>query len=139
MIIGIRKNFVLVVSLLLFAASAFPEILPGTTGSAAGADWQASWLDLNPPITFKKGEILKIKVDGNAENVVVSLLPANSSYGSPDGIEGTVRKVPASKIVEVKLERDHPNVKQISVHAGRKAWSTPLGGNNGTIAVVSVD
>lgn len=139
MTIDLRRSFALVASVFLFAASATAEPVLGTTGSAAGDEWQSSWLDIKPPITFKKGEVLRIKVDGDAENVLVRLLPATSYPDSPDGIEGNVRKVPASKIVEVKLERDHPDVKQISVHAGKKAWTTQLGGNNGTVRVVSVD
>jgi hypothetical protein len=139
MTIDLRRSFALVAIVSLFAASAAAEPVLGTTGSTAGDDWQSSWLDIKPPTTFKKGEVLRIKVDGDAENVLVRLLPAKSQPGSPDGIEGNVRKVPAGKIVEVKLERDHPDVKQISVHAGKKAWTTSLGGNNGTVTVVSVD
>jgi hypothetical protein len=139
MIIDLRRSFALVASVFLFAASAAAEPLLGTTGSTAGDEWQSSWLNIKPPITFKKGETLRIKVDGDAENVLVRLLPATSQEHSSDGIEGNVRKVPASRIVEIKLERDHPNIKQISVHAGKKAWTTPLGGNNGTVMVVSID
>ena len=133
------RRFALVTSVLLFVACAAAEAVLGTTGSAAGDGWQSSWLDIKPPVTFKKGEVVRIRVDGDAENVLVRLLPAASEPSSADGIEGNIRKVPASKIVEVKLERDHPSVKQISVHAGKKAWTTRLGGNNGTVMVVSVD
>jgi len=135
----------------------FPDTLPGTSdnspdpqveesikeyvakGDAAGDRWQSSWFNLKTPMSFKKSERLLIKVEGGAENVLVRLLPRNSSPNSFDGIEGTVRKVPAGKVLDVKLERDHPNVKQISVHAGREAWGVPLGGNNGTVRIVSIE
>ncbi len=123
----------------LFIASAYADPLSGNTGSAAGDRWQSSWLDLNSPVSFKKGDELRITVEGNAENVIVRLLPKASRASSSDGIEGKVRKVPANGILEVRLERDHPNVKQISVHAGTVAWGTPLGGNNGKVKVVAVD
>lgn len=133
------RSIALVATLFLFATSAAAQSVQGTTGSAAGDEWQSSWLDIKPPISFKKGEVLRIKVDGDAENVLVRLLPAASRPSSSDGIEGGVRKVPASKIIEVKLDHDRPNINQISVHAGKKAWATPLGGNNGTVMVVSVE
>jgi hypothetical protein len=101
--------------------------------------WQSSWIDLKPGASFKKGETLRIKVEGNAENLLVRLLPATSQPSSSDGIEGGVRKVPANRTIDVRLERDHPNVKQISLHAGPEAWGSPLGPNNGNVTLVSVE
>lgn len=115
------------------------ETLSGQTGSGSGAGWQASWLDLKPPLSFKKGETLRIKVEGTAENFMLRLLPANSQPSSSDGVEGQVRKVPASGTLDVKLERDHPTVKQISIHAGPEAWGKPLGANNGNVNLISVE
>jgi hypothetical protein len=124
---------------LMFAALLSAEQLAGKTGSGQGNGWQSSWLDLNAPMSFKKGERLLIKVAGNAENVLVRLLPKDSPPDSADGIEGGIRKVPGSHTLVVKLESDHPEVAQISVHAGRKAWQTSLGANNGTIQVISIE
>ena len=129
----------LVVCLLMFAASLSAEQLAGDTGSGAGNEWQSSWLDLRGPMTFRKGERVLIKVQGSAEKVLVRLLPKASPPESADGIEGGPRSVPASHILVVTLESDHPDVKQISVHAGKKAWNTSLGANNGTIQVVSIE
>jgi len=125
--------------LLMFAVSASAEPLVGTTGDAAGDRWQSSWLDLKTATSFKKGERLLIKLEGNAENVLVRLLPITSTPSSSDGIDGTTRKVPPGGILDVKLERNHPNVKQISVHAGKEAWGRPLGGNNGHVRVISIE
>jgi hypothetical protein len=124
---------------LMFAALLSAEQLAGKTGSGQGNEWQSSWLDLDAPLSFKKGERLLIKVEGNAENVLVRLLPKASPPDSADGIEGRIRKVPGDHVLVVKLESDHPGVVQISVHAGRKAWQTPLGANNGTIQVISIE
>ena len=124
---------------ILFTTSAYAESLSGTTGSAAGDRWQSSWLDLKSPASFQKGEKLRIKVEGSAENVLVRLLPAKSPPDSSDGIEGRVRRVPPNGTLEVTLDRNHPDVKQISIHAGKEAWGTPLGANNGTVKVVSIE
>jgi hypothetical protein len=124
---------------LVFVTLVAAEPLVGTTDSAAGDRWQASWLDLKPPLSFKKGERLLIKVEGSAENVLVRFLPSGSSPSSSDGIEGSTRKVPVAKTLDVKIERDHPNVKQISVHGGREAWGRPLGGNNGDVRIISIE
>jgi hypothetical protein len=135
----IVRRLSLAASLFLLAAIASAESLQGTIGSSAGDQWASSWLDLSSPTDFKKGEILTIKLEGNAENVVVRLLPSTSSPGAPDGIEGYVRKVPVTKVLIVKLESNHSQVKQISVHSGHAAWQISLGGNNGNATIVSID
>lgn len=123
----------------LGVGAVFSQTLNGQPGSGSGSGWQASWLDLKPNQSFKNGETLRLRVEGNAENFLVRLLPVTSQPSSSDGIEGPVRKVPKSGALDIKLERDHPNVKQISVHAGPEAWGRPLGPNNGTITIVSVE
>ncbi len=127
------------VAVMLFAGVTFAQVLVGRTGSAAGDNWQSSWLDIKPSITFRKGETLRIKLRGDAENVLVRLLPEPSDPTSPDGIEGGVRKVPADRILVITLTRDHPNVKQISVHAASLAFDQSLGPKNGRATLVGVD
>ncbi len=124
---------------ILLTIGAYAQALLGRTGSAAGDSWQSSWLDIKPSITFKTGETLRIRLEGDAENVMVRLLPENSDPTSPDGIEGDVRKVPANRILVVTLTRNHPNVKQISVHAGSLAFDRQLGPKNGRTRIVSID
>ncbi len=124
---------------ILCVCVAFAQTLVGRTGSAAGDDWQSSWLDIKPSITFKNSETLRLKVEGDAENVVVRLLPEQSDPTSPDGIEGGVRKVPADRVLVITLTRDHLNVKQISVHAGRLAFDQSLGPKNGKARLTSVE
>jgi hypothetical protein len=135
------RSLGLVASILFFATVATPESLPGVTGSAQGDGnlWASSWLDLSSPTNFKKGQVLRITLQGDAENVVVRLLPVTSAPTSSDGIVGSARKVPDDKVLIVKLESDHQNVKQISVHSGHSAWGIPLGGNNGVVTIVSID
>lgn len=112
--------------------------IEGAIGSASGPGWQASWIDLRQVTTFKKGDKIGIAVQGTAKNVLVRLLPVGADANSPVGIEGKTRKVPSDRLVMVVLERDHPNVKQISVHAGANAWSTPLGADNGRAEISGI-
>jgi len=123
----------------LSAITASAQSIQGAPGEAAGERWQSSWLDLKPPMTFKRGEKLRLRLEGDAENVVIRLLPSGSQPTSADGVDGGVRKVPANRILEITLERDHPSVRQISVHSGREVWERPLGGNNGKARLISVD
>jgi hypothetical protein len=135
----IVRRLSLAASIFLLAAIASAESLQGTTGHSEGDQWASSWLDLSSPTDFKKGEILTIKLEGNAENVVVRLLLSTSPPDAQDGLEGYVRKVPVTKVLIVKLESNHSQVKQISVHSGHAAWQISLGGNNGNATIVSID
>ncbi len=139
-----RRVFMFVAATLVGCTGATAQrVLPiqGVTGSAAGPNWQASWLDLKPPLAFRKGDRLTIKVIGRAENVLVQLLTVATDDDSPAGIEGGLRKVlsrSGERVVEVVLESDHPNVRRIAVHAGASAWNTSLGANNGDINIVGI-
>ena len=136
------KNIVMrvfVLSIVLCSSVAFADSLIGSSGSAADTNWQTSWLDLKQHKSFAKNDILIFTVQGDAENILVRLLPASSPPSSSAGIEGAVRKVPKSKNIKVVLSRAHPSIKQISIHAGREAWGKPLGGNNGSIELISVE
>lgn len=134
-----RFNRIVVTAALLATFAAAAQTVDGATGSGSGAGWQAGWLDLKAPQSFKKGDKLTIKVDGSAENVLVRLLPVSGDASTSVGLEGKTRKVPGDRVLTVTLERDHPNVKQISVHGGASAWGTSLGANNGAVTIVSIE
>ena len=131
-VLGFGAAFMLVV-----IASA--EQLKGNIGSAAGSNWQSSWIDLASRTDFKRGERLKLVVRGNAENVVIRLLPQGSHPTTPDGILGDVMKVPKGGVLEVALNEDRRNVVQVSVHAGPNAWNISLGDKNGHVTLTSVE
>lgn len=133
-----KSHVALVAAGLLACASAFAQTLAGQPGSGSGSGWQASWLDLRPNQSFTRGETLRVRVEGTAENFLFRLLPATSQPSSSDGIEGPIRRMPQSGSLDIRLERDHPNVKQVSAHAGPEAWGRALGPNNGSIRIVSV-
>lgn len=99
--------------------------------------WGSAWLDLPEVTNFKKNDRLQLKIDGPAQKVVIRLLPETASPDQAVGIIGSY-PIPASRIIEVTLNEDHLNVKQISVHGGAKAWSIRLGESNGPATLVSV-
>lgn len=123
----------------LLPAFAVGAPLQGKTGEAGGAVWRSSWITLEQPLNFKKGDKLRIQVHGDAENVLVRLLPAGMSPASSAGVEGSLRSVSGGGLLEVVLERDHPNVLELSIHSGKEAWGKPLSGINGTARIMTVD
>lgn len=126
-------------AVLMLVSTAGAEQLTGTIGSAAGRDWQSSWIDLTNMTNFRPGERLKITVQGTAENVVVRLLPQGVHPSSSQGIVGGVMKVPKDGVLEVQLKEERRNVVQISVHGSQKAWNISLGSGNGPVTLEGVD
>jgi hypothetical protein len=51
---------------------------------------------------------------------------------------GNARKVEPGRIVEVIIDADHPDVKQLSVH-GEEPWNRVLCRNNGPARLRSVE
>lgn len=118
---------------------AHPEPLAGVPGSGSGPGWSAGWVDLSTITDFKRGEKLRLRVGGTAENILVRLLPKGSLPDSAVGIDGGVVRVPKNRIVEVVLKQDHRNIVQISVHGSQKAWQYNLGGGNGLVTLDNVE
>lgn len=114
-------------------------LLVGSKGKSAGDDWQSAYLKLAPRRDFKVGDRLKIRLLGSAKKVLVRFLPTGTPPDKDDGIEGDVRLVPENKILEIALTTEHPDVCQISVHAGHYAWNTDLGQKNGPVDLVSIE
>ena len=136
------KNFFSIVILttisVLVYASAYAEPLQGSIDQASGTNWQSSYMDLNSPRDFKRGERLRIKLQGTAEWVLVRLLPQDGKADKPTGLVGEKMRVPPGGELEVTLQTDHPKVKQVSVHAGKEAWGKLLGTKNGDAQIVSI-
>ena len=129
----------ILVAVLAIAAIASAEQLTGKIDSAAGPNWQSSWIDLPRAINFRHGEKLKIKLRGSAENIIVRLLPSGVHPTSSAGILGGIRKMPKDGILQIQLPEDRNNVVQISVHGGQKAWDISLGSKNGPVTLVDVE
>jgi hypothetical protein len=110
----------------------------GPIRSSSGNGWQASWIELQQPTSFKKGDKVALALQGSAKSVLVRFLPSGASADSPTGVEGSIRQIPPDRVLVVVLERDHDVVTQISVHAGPSAWGIKLGETNGTVAIVGV-
>lgn len=125
---------------ILFALSnpSRAEVLAGAPGVAP--QWGSGWINLAPPVDFTKGDRLRILIGGEANKVLVRLLPKGQP---PDSSVGIVREpidVPKTRIVELVLPQDHKQVVQISVHGGSNPWGKfPLGGGNGAATIESAE
>jgi hypothetical protein len=133
-------RIILVLALLMFGLPnrLVAETLAGTIGSSS--EWGSGWLLLGPPIDFAKGDHLKLLVGGSATKVIVRLLPKGGSPDSTVGIVGGPVDVPKSRVVEIVLPNDRPQVIQISVHGGPNPWGKfSIGGGNGPATIESAE
>jgi hypothetical protein len=135
----VMRSALILVAVLALATAAGAEQLTGNISSGSGPTWQASWIDLIRPTNFARDETLKIRIRGDAEHVAIRLLPSGATPSSGEGVVGDIRKVPEDGVLLVHLLVDHPNVVQISVHAGEWAWNINLGPKNGTVTLLSVE
>jgi hypothetical protein len=139
------RRLILLSSILLVAVAI--DILraqsPGTTlrgTSESSPTWGSGWLNLTPPIDFRKGERLRLTLGGSATRVVVRLLPKDSQPDTTDGVIPSVMSVPKTRVIEVVIPNDSPQVKQISVHGGSNPWGQfPLGNKNGSATIVKAE
>jgi hypothetical protein len=91
-------------------------------------------MDLSPPADFSRGDTLRLQIGGDAQRIVVRLLPKGSKPDSDAGIVERSVAVPANRIVDVVLK-----IIQISVHGGPKPWDKyDLGKGNGDATLESV-
>lgn len=136
-----KRFFAAVLTCALSAAAprAGAEPLRGPIGDAAGPNWHASFMDIRPALDLKRGTRLTIKLVGQAQFVIVRLLPAEASPETPTGIVGGKVRVPPGGVVEVVLTDDRPAVRQISVHASDEAWGMPLARGNGVARIAAVE
>ena len=121
------------------SALAMAAPLDGTIGESSGAQWQSSWLSLSKAMTFRKGDRLVIHAQGDAQKVLVRLLRVGRPASLAEGLEGGARSLSGNRTIEIVLERDHPDVMQISLHAGREAWGQLLGDGNGVARLVRIE
>jgi len=135
----ITKTVVLLAMVLALTTAANADKLAGKFGSASGADWQSSWIDLSEATNFGQGDKLRITLRGSAENIVLRLLPSGAHPSSSDGIVGGVRQMPRNGVLEIQLSEERHDVVQISVHGGQKAWNISLGSQNGPVTLVGVE
>lgn len=112
-------------------ARAEPRSLAGETGSSSR--WGSGWLDLATVADFAAGDVLRLRIGGKANKVLVRLLPEGKFPDSSAGIVGGAITVPENRVVEVVLGEDRKGIIQISVHGGPNPWGRfPLGGGNGS-------
>jgi hypothetical protein len=140
------KNFkkqIAIVSFMILISVVFESIalcqiktidLSGTIGSSS--EFKSGWMDLTPPFNFMRNDSIKIEVGGSARVVLIRLLNVRDSPDSQTGIVGKPCKVNNGEVY-LKLTRDYPAIKQISVHGG-SPWGNSLVVNNGNATVQHV-
>jgi hypothetical protein len=112
--------------------------LQGSSGSSA--KWRSGWLDLNRPTTFSSGSKLRLKIGGSAKTVLVRLLPLGGSATEPEGILGDAVSVPEDRVVEIELDHQRTEIKQISVHGGANPFGEyPLSPDNGAATLLHAE
>ncbi len=109
----------------------------GTPGNGRGANWAAAWWDLPQTIDFERGTQVRLRIVGS-EWVLVRFLPLGGSPDKAIGIEGDIREVPDDGMLAVTLTIDHPQVGQISVHGGARAWDWVFPAGNGAPELLAV-
>ena len=141
----------LTLALIVFVASSSPEagsqqdtigasiqFLAGECGSSPR--WGSGWLDLATITDFAAGDLLRLRIGGTANKILVRLLPEGKFPDSSVGILGDPVTVPENQIVEVVLNKDRKGVIQISVHGGPNPWGKfPLGGGNGPATIEAAE
>ena len=133
---------VVITGALLFLGSATSSLaaqrsLVGNLGSSG--QWHCGWMDLSPPADFSRGDTLRLQIGGDAQRIVVRLLPKGSKPDSDAGIVERSVAVPANRIVDVVLKDARKKIIQISVHGGPKPWDKyDLGKGNGDATLESV-
>jgi len=133
-----RAAMPLLVCALIWSHTVVAQQLSGNIGSSA--KWGSSWIDLGQATSFLSGQVLKITLqDDSARSVLVRLLPVGASPDEPAGLVGTQGLPVAKRVVIVPLSKDYPNIKQISVHGGEKAWDYNLGSGNGPARILTVE
>lgn len=105
------------------------KVLDGEVGSSSR--WGSGWINLAAVTNFSAGDVLRLRIGGTANKVIVRLLPEGKSPDSSVGVVGGTIKVPENRIVDVTLDEDRRDIIQISVHGGPNPWDRfPLGGDN---------
>ncbi len=91
----------------------------------------SGWLDLLQPISFQRGDQLKLTLGGTVKKILVQLSPKGTisqkkqEPDEPVGIIGSfdvVESDTGTKIVKLILDADHPSIVRISVHGGSNPY-----------------
>ena len=143
-----KKIFIIVLlstCTLLRCESASAEPLSGDIGSSAGnislfgTLWYSSFMNLKTPRNFKQGEEIKIKLLGRAQLVYVRLLPKGVASTCSTGMMDNKYYVSPEGVITIKLNRDYPQIQQISVHSGFEVFDKFLTLFNGHADIASVE
>ena len=122
--------------LILFGTNALSQSLDGFYD--ASSRWGSGWIDLRQPMVLESGTCLQFTIGGTASRVIIRFLRVDDDPNRPVGIVGGIHHVPKSRELVVKLSRNFPNIRQVSIHGSSKAWHYDLGGTNGPATLEAV-
>ena len=117
------------------------RLKPELTGIVSSSRNSASgWIDLNSPADLVKGDVLRIKIEGPAETVLVQLSQSRSSIQSVRASFSEIFHVPRSRFIAVYISENLDNINRISVYGGKNPLGTiEFGSENGWAALKSVE
>lgn len=117
-------------TVLAFPNVGYSQIIQGILGNSSTSC--SSWLDINPPMEFKSGEKIKIRLIQKPTKVLIRFLPFSGDPNDYKQLEGGPIDFPKNEDLVIELQQNHPETKQISVHGGPKPWGIfDLGAGNG--------
>ena len=113
------------------AAAAEPlacDYVPLAGGFGIGPDGNA-WLDLQEVRDFPAGSQIRLKTGGNAQEILVRLLPDGEDPNEAVGVVGGFA-IPEDREIAIVLDEAYSSVVQVSIHGGQP-WEFVLEGQNG--------
>lgn len=112
-------------------------VMHGTAGHSA--KWSSSWMDIETPVTFRRGDTLLIFLSGHAKRIIVRLLDNESDPNSPIGIIGEYQQAGLNDSLVIPLQNDFERIIQVSIHYGENPWGLySLGSGNGEARIKSI-
>ena len=120
------------------AAASAPTRLVGEIGSSPR--WASGWIEFPTTVNFSRGDVLKLSIGGSATKIVARLLPKGVDPNLPESIVGGIITVPKDRVVELRLNADYREIRQVSVHGGSNPWDQfPLGTGNGMATLLAIE
>jgi hypothetical protein len=137
---SVGKAMAVLLISMLWITACHSEPLRGTVGSSS--KFYSGWIDLQQLTDFHRDDILKITVDRRIPNpaseIYVRLLPKDGSADDDDEGAGIYRVT--GPVVEIKLDKDYSQIRQISIHGGPNPFGAhQLPPDNGRAKLISVD
>lgn len=111
----------------------------GVASVGSSLRWGSGWLDLAEPTSFEPGETIRLRLDGDATEVLIRLLTRGADPNSPIGLIGDPVSLQGAREISVEITDRFEDVIQISVHGGPSPWGIHLDPENGAAKLLSAE